>query len=118
MPIIVQALLISATIVIGIGAVLGVIVHFQHKKVIARLVAAGCPSCSQTFGRGILRRMKAASYLWNPAPGYSVMRLRLPSGTFLITCPHCSVEAEFTGDGRVFEPPKEGVRSFTRFVRA
>ena len=118
MPIFLQALLISAAVVIGIGVVLGVIAHFQRKKVLARLVAAACPSCRRSFGSGVLSTMKAASYLWNPAPGYTASRLRLPAGTFLITCPHCSVETEFTGDGVPFELPKEGVRSFTRFERA
>jgi len=118
MPIGLQALLISTAVVLCIAAVLAVVGHFHRKRVFARLVALRCPSCSRSFGSGILSTMRSARYLWNPAPGYTVSRLQLPGGTFLLTCPHCSAEAEFTEEGQVFEPPKEGVRSFTRFVRA
>jgi sarcosine oxidase delta subunit len=116
MPLILQAVLLATGIVVIVGTVLGVAGHFQQKRVRARLVAIRCPHCSRTFGSAILTTMRGTSYLWNPAPGFSVTQLGLPSGTFLITCPHCSTENEFTSSGEAFEPPKNGVDSFTRFV--
>src|ERR1051325_11487059 len=84
---------------------------------LGQLAARECPICSRDYGFGVLLTMKEAGYFWNPAPGYSVISLHLPSSTCLVTYPHCSAESEFTPAGCVFEQPKEGVRSFTRIVR-
>ena len=117
MPLILQAILLATGVVVIIGTIFGVAGHFEQKRVRARLVAISCPHCSRTFGSAIFSTMRTATYFWNPAPGFTVSQLGLPGGTFLITCPHCSAETEFTRAGRVFEPPKEGVDSFTRVVR-
>lgn len=92
--------------------------HFGRKRAFARMVALACPACSRVYGSDILLTMKETGYFWKPAPGYSVLSLGLPNGTFLVTCPHCSAEAEFTQTGCVFECPREGLSSFTRIVRA
>lgn len=80
------------------------------------MVALECPACRRVYGSDILLTMEKTGYFWNPAPGYSVSSLRLPSRTFLVTCPHCSAETEFTQAGCVFERPREGVRGFTRII--
>ena len=115
---ILTALIISVSTVLSIVGVCMVFRHFQRKRALARMIALVCPPCGKIYGADMLRTMKEAGYFWNPAPGYSVISLRLPSSTFLVTCPHCSAEAEFTPNGRIFKCPEEGVRSFTRFVRA
>lgn len=117
MPSIITALLISASAVFGVFGLSMAVRHLQRKRAFARMVAAVCVSCGKSYGAGIFRTMKETGYFWNPAPGYSVIGLRLPSSTFLVTCPHCSAETEFTPAGSMFEQPKEGVRSFTRIVR-
>jgi hypothetical protein len=118
MPSVVTALLISTGVVLGVFAVAMTVRHVQRKRAFGRMVAAVCSSCGKSYGSGILRTMKETGFFWNPAPGYSVIGLRLPSSTYLVTCPHCSVETEFAPAGTRFEQPKEGVRSFTRIVRA
>ncbi len=118
MPTIITALIISASVVLVIFGVCMTFRHFGRKRGFARMVALACPACSRAYGSDILSTMKETGYFWNPAPRYSVISLRLPSSTFLVTCPHCSAETEFTPAGCVFEQPKEGVRSFTRIVRA
>ena len=118
MPSIITALLISASVVLGVFGLSMVVRHFQRRRAFARMVATACVSCGKSYGPGILRTTKEAGYFWNPAPGHSVIGLRLPSSTFVVTCPHCSAEGEFTPAGKIFEQPKEGVRSFTRVVRA
>jgi hypothetical protein len=118
MPSIITALIISTSVVLGIFGACMMFQHFGRKRAFARMVCLECPACGQAYGSDILSTMKEAGYFWNPAPGHSVISLRLPSSTFLVTCPHCSAETEFTPTGFVFEPPKEGVRSFTRIVRA
>ena len=118
MPNVITALLISAIAVLGVFGLSMAVRHLQRKRVFTRMVAAGCVSCGRPYGVGILQTMKETGYFWNPAPGFSVIGLRLPSSTFLVTCPYCSAEAEFTPAGSIFEQPKEGVRSFTRIVRA
>ena len=113
----ITALIISATVVLSIFAVCMAFRHFGRKRAFVRMVAMACPACSRAYGSDILSTMKETCYFWNPAPGHSVISLRLPSSTFLVTCPHCSAQTEFTPAGCIFERPKAGVRSFTRIVR-
>jgi hypothetical protein len=115
---VVTALIISTSAVLGVFGVCMFARRLGRKGACGRMVASSCPSCGRVYGSDILQTMKEMSYRWNPEPGYSVLFLRLPSSTYLVTCPRCSAEAEFTASGRVFEWPKRGVRSFTRFVRA
>jgi hypothetical protein len=117
MPNVIAALIISASIVLAIFGGCMTFRHFGRKRFFARMVALSCPACNRAYGSDILLTVKETGYFWNPAPGYSVSSLRLPSRTFLVRCPHCSAETEFTKAGCVFEPPKDGVRSFTRIVR-
>jgi hypothetical protein len=116
MPNSINALILSAIIVLGLLAVCMLFRHVGRKRTFARLIAFACPACGRPFGLGILATTKEAGYFWNPAPGHSVTSLRLPNSTFVVTCPHCSTETEFKPNGCVFEPPKEGVLSFTRFI--
>src|SRR5258707_140235 len=104
---VITALVISTTVVLGIFAVCMTFRHFHRKRVFARMVALACPACGRAYGSDILSTMRETGYFWNPAPGHSVMSLRLPSSTFFVTCPHCSAETEFTPAGRVFAQPKE-----------
>src|SRR5213076_941041 len=96
MPSILTALLIATSVVLGVFGVSMVVRHVQRKRAFSRMIAAVCASCRKAHGSSILRTMKETGYFWNPAPGYSVIGLRLPNHTFLVTCPHCSAEAEFT----------------------
>src|SRR5262245_58304725 len=106
MPNAITAVLISIAVVLGILAIGMTVRHLQRKRAFSRMVAVPCPACGKAYGSGILSAMKEAGYFWNPAPGHSVISLRLPSSTFLVKCPHCSVETEFDPSGRVFEQPK------------
>jgi hypothetical protein len=90
--------------------------YLQRRRAFARMVATVCVGCRKRYGPDILRMAKETGYFWNPAPGHSVIRLRVPTSTFLVTCPHCYTEAEFTPTGTMFQQPKEGVRSFTRRI--
>jgi hypothetical protein len=112
-----MALVISASAVLAVLAVSIGLRHLQRRRAFARMTAASCGTCGRHYGPEILRMMKETGYFWNPAPGHSVISLRLPTSTFLVTCLHCSTEVEFTPTGTIFHQPKEGVRSFTRIVR-
>jgi len=116
MPNIVTALIISMISIIGICIAAGTLSHLRRKRALKRMVSLNCPTCSRIYSSSILSTMRQTSYFWNPAPGHSVISLRLPGSTFLVVCPHCSMESEFTTDGIIFERPKTGVRSFTRTV--
>src|SRR5262249_55597380 len=111
------ALIIAASIVLGVLGVCTTFRHFGRKRAFGRMMPLECPAWRRAYGADILAPMKEAGYFWNPAPGHSVLSLRLPSSTFLVTWPHCAAETEFTPAGYFFDPPKEGVRSFTRIVR-
>jgi hypothetical protein len=112
---------IFIVLIIAAAAILAecmVLWHLRRKRAFARLEVQACPVCSRIYGPDILSTMKETGYSWDPAPGYSASSLELPRGTFLVTCPTCSVKTEFTQAGFVFRRPKEGVTSFRRVVRA
>ncbi len=64
MPIILQALLISAAFVIGIGSLLVVIGYFRRKKVLTRLLTVAWPKTNQMRLRVLLAGVGIYLCLW------------------------------------------------------
>jgi hypothetical protein len=55
-------------------------------------------------------------YRWRLASTQSVADLNLSRENFLMTCPRCHEEFEFTMDAQLFVHPHVGVLSFTKIA--
>lgn len=77
----------------------------RRKRTVAGLAFTICPGCHQVFGSGVTASVTTRIHLWDPAPGYTVSQLGLPSETVKVICPHCAAEFDYRLDGRLFERP-------------
>lgn len=114
---VIQGILLATFVVLAPIAISEWVSSRRRKRLAIRLRSMNCPKCGQLYGEDVASRLRHCGYHWNPAPGYSVSRLKLPHQTLLLACLNCATEVEFWPDGRPFEKPKEGLRAFTRFTR-
>jgi hypothetical protein len=88
----------------------------ERKRIRASLAASPCTACGKAYGFAALTTADEVHYNWTLSRGNTAASLRLPHSTLLIICPHCSAEAEYEENGRVFFHPQTGVIGFTRFA--
>lgn len=77
----------------------------QRRRTIAALASTSCPMCGRSFGSAVAASVTTRMHMRDPAPGYTVAQLDLPSETLVLRCPHCEAELDCRLDGRLFKSP-------------
>lgn len=111
---IIMSFLVSMAAAASYCAVYNFLERRGRVRALSRISALSCPECGRHYGSEILNNVAMVNYRWVPARGHSISAMGLPKQTFLIKCPRCSVDFEFTRQCRVFEHPQQGVLSYTR----
>jgi hypothetical protein len=81
---------------------------------LALLSERTCPRCGVVYGAETANSAVLLKYRWRLAPTHSTADLNLSRENFLMTCPRCHEEFEFTMDAQLFVHPHVGILSFTK----
>jgi hypothetical protein len=77
----------------------------EESRLMQFLTVQTCPSCSVVFGDSIRSTLCNKAYHWTPVRGTRLDPERCPSRTWVVICPHCAVESEYTQRGVLFVLP-------------